>query len=137
LSLEFEKINCPLCGCEKNELFLKTQDRFNLNGQLKFEIAACSECKFTFLNPRPKPESISALYESEDYQPFLSTQSGLNFWDRIYLTVRSFTLTNKRRKISKLKRGGRLLDIGFKNVNLHSEQAAISNFNSPFKLKRS
>jgi len=112
LSLEFEKINCPLCGCEKNELFLKTQDRFNLNDGLKFKIVACSECKFTFLNPRPKPESISAFYESEDYQPFLSTQSGLNFWDRIYLAVRSFTLAGKRRKIFKLKRRGSLLDIG-------------------------
>ncbi|MCH7756351.1 methyltransferase domain-containing protein, partial [candidate division KSB1 bacterium] len=112
MSLEFEKINCPLCGCEKNELFLKTQDRFNLNGELEFKIVACSECTFIFLNPRPKSESISAFYESENYQPFLSIQSGLNFWDRIYLTVRSFTLTNKRRKISKLKRGGRLLDIG-------------------------
>jgi len=112
LSLEFEKIKCPLCGCEKNELFLKTQDRFNLNDGLEFKIVACSECKFTFLNPRPKPESISAFYESEDYQPFLSTQAGLNLWDRIYLAVRSFALAGKRRKISKLKRRGSLLDIG-------------------------
>jgi len=112
LSLELEKINCPLCGAEKSELFLKTRDRFNLKGEFKFEIVTCAGCKFTFLNPRPTPESISAFYESEDYQPFLSTQSGLTFWDRIYLTVRSFTLAGKRRKISKLKSSGSILDMG-------------------------
>ena len=27
MSLEFEKINCPLCGCEKNELFLNAFEK--------------------------------------------------------------------------------------------------------------
>lgn len=112
LNIELETINCPLCGSQKHEKFLTTFDRFNLNTELDFQIVACLTCDFKFLNPRPKPEVISRFYESEGYQPFLSTQSRLNLSDRIYRLVRKAAIIGKRSSIEKLKSRGKLLDVG-------------------------
>lgn len=111
MKVDFETVNCPLCGSEEYRRNLSAPDRFNLNGAT-FKITRCRNCEFTYLNPRPTRQSISEFYKSEAYQPFLSTQSRLNWWDRLYVWVRNYTVKNKRRKIEKLQSKGVLLDVG-------------------------
>lgn len=111
MKVDFETVNCPLCGSENYKINLSAPDRFNPNGSA-FEIVRCLNCEVAFLNPRPTRQSIAEFYKNAAYQPFLSTQSNLSLWDRLYRWVRVYTIRSKRKKIEKLKTGGLLLDVG-------------------------
>ncbi len=77
-----------------------------------FRLVECSSCGFVYVNPRPVPDAISAFYQNEDYQPFVSTKQAIPLWDRLYNFSRMFTIPGKRRKVQKRKRTGSLLDVG-------------------------
>ncbi|MFQ5648893.1 MAG: class I SAM-dependent methyltransferase [bacterium] len=110
--VELETTACPLCGSTKNTPQRKVADRFNLASGPVFQLVRCDACAFVFLNPRPAAETISAFYEHEAYQPFLSTRASLAVWDWLYTLVRRYTLPAKRRKIERMKASGSLLDVG-------------------------
>ncbi|MBN2279479.1 MAG: class I SAM-dependent methyltransferase [Candidatus Marinimicrobia bacterium] len=109
----FEIINCPVCGSEKQDLYLKTFDRFDRDRKDKFEIVQCSNCQFIFLNPRPTLESLDRHYAVEGYDPFISADEKQSLRDKFYLALRKFNLSVKHRKIKKFKSTpGKILDIG-------------------------
>jgi 2-polyprenyl-3-methyl-5-hydroxy-6-metoxy-1,4-benzoquinol methylase len=101
-----------------------------------------------FLNPRPKSQHISGFYQSPEYQPFLSTQFKLSFFERLYTLIRALANKNKLQKILKLKETGRILDIGcgtgeFLNImqqtgwetfGVEKDQAAVDFASSAYKL---
>ncbi|MFQ5674808.1 MAG: class I SAM-dependent methyltransferase [bacterium] len=112
MELDFETIACPFCGSEKDNEFLKANDRLNPNGDREFRLVICSKCNFIFLNPRPTRATISAFYEREGYQPFLSTLSNPGLLDQVYDLARRFAIRSKRHTIEKLMPPGKLLDVG-------------------------
>ncbi len=101
--------NCPLC---KSGLFLNHAEiiDYSISGE-KFLLCKCSSCNLIFTNPRPTQENIGPYYNSENY---ISHQDNPNnFVNRIYKTVRYFTL---KKKVSWINRyatdKGNLLDVG-------------------------
>lgn len=112
MKIQFETINCPLCNSEESKPKLRAPDRFDLKNGKTYQIVSCSNCSFVYLNPRPRANSISEFYTSEQYQPFLSTQSSMRLWDRIYKWTRALSVGLKRRKIEKFRPKGAILDVG-------------------------
>lgn len=78
----------------------------------EFTIVSCDDCGFRFLNPRPDENSIVPFYESEDYDPFLSTKNNFSLGDTVYSMVREYSLWRKRLLIESFFRSGRSLDVG-------------------------
>lgn len=112
LNTKLETIACPFCNSDRFELLRKVGDRFKLSVAREYQIVACVNCNFVYLNPRPKVEHISDFYANGAYQPFLSTRSAVSGLDRVYLWVRNLMVGRKRRVIEKFVKCGKLLDIG-------------------------
>lgn len=99
---------CPLCGSAEKQNYLSLQDYF-LSGE-DFRIEKCDQCGFLFTNPRPYAEKLGDYYKSEEYISHSNTSKDLI--SRIYKAVRSFTLKQKYRVVSRRKAKGKILDIG-------------------------
>ena len=65
---------------------------------------------FEILETIPKPENLSAYYESENY--ISHTDSSKTLTDKIYQAVKNFMLLQKLKWINKVAKGNNLLDIG-------------------------
>ena len=65
---------------------------------------------FEILETIPKPENVSAYYQSEDY--ISHTDASKSFTDKIYQVVKNFMLLQKLKWIHKVSKGNNLLDIG-------------------------
>ncbi|MBI6120335.1 class I SAM-dependent methyltransferase [Salegentibacter maritimus] len=65
---------------------------------------------FEILETIPKPENVSAYYQSEDY--ISHTDASKSFTDKIYHVVKNFMLLQKLKWIHKVTKGNNLLDIG-------------------------
>ncbi len=106
-----EKIHytrCPLCGKDTLEFFLKTEDF--LKTHEPFELCRCTECGFVFTQDVPPEEEAGGYYESEDYISHSDTRKGMI--NRMYHWVRRYMLRRKRKLVSRLTKGKKLLDIG-------------------------
>jgi 2-polyprenyl-3-methyl-5-hydroxy-6-metoxy-1,4-benzoquinol methylase len=110
--IELENIPCPLCGDRRCDPKLQAPDRFDTKGATVYQIVACANCHFIFVNPRPGKNWIGAAYQNANYQPFMSAQSQRSLWDRLYDFARSLNVRSKRRKIELLKPKGSILDVG-------------------------
>ena len=65
---------------------------------------------FEILETIPKPENVSAYYQSENY--ISHTDASKSFTDKIYQAVKNFMLLQKLKWIRKVSKGNNLLDIG-------------------------
>ncbi|WP_037318239.1 class I SAM-dependent methyltransferase [Salegentibacter sp. Hel_I_6] len=65
---------------------------------------------FDILETLPKPENLSAYYESDAY--ISHTDSSKSVTDKIYHAVKNFMLLQKLKWINKVAKGNNLLDIG-------------------------
>ena len=65
---------------------------------------------FEILETIPKPENVSAYYQSEDY--ISHTDASKSFTDKIYQAIKNFMLLQKLKWIHKVSKGNNLLDIG-------------------------
>ncbi len=99
---------CPLCGKDTLEPFLTCKD-FTVSKEY-FHIVFCSTCKLKFTNPRPDNLSIGNYYKSEEYVSHSNTKKGLI--NKLYHLVRSYTLKNKLKLISRYVSRGTILDYG-------------------------
>jgi 2-polyprenyl-3-methyl-5-hydroxy-6-metoxy-1,4-benzoquinol methylase len=93
-------------------LFIETYDRFDPNKKEIFKIVRCDKCGFIYLNPRPMEHEIYKCYESEDYDPFVSSGDSTNFRSQLYKLIRRINLNLKATRISKISKPGNLLDVG-------------------------
>ncbi|MBL0103305.1 MAG: class I SAM-dependent methyltransferase [Bacteroidetes bacterium] len=104
-----ENLNaCPVCGSTKFEKFLDCID-YTVSKKA-FSIVSCSSCNLHFTNPRPGAAEIGPYYESKDYISHSNSKTGLI--NRVYQTVRSYSLKKKVELINSLASKGALLDIG-------------------------
>lgn len=101
---------CPACGAANIRKVLSATDH-TVSGDL-FEVWQCAGCSLRFTQGVPDPDEIGNYYRSEEYISHTDSRKG---WiNRLYLTVRRFTLQGKRKLVSGetgLQRG-RVLDIG-------------------------
>lgn len=101
-------INCPVCNAKEFTLFLTCKD-YTVSQEL-FNIVSCKACNFKFTSPRPSDSEIGKYYKSEDYVSHTNTKKGLI--NKLYHSVRSYTLKGKLKLISKYVSRGTMLDYG-------------------------
>jgi 2-polyprenyl-3-methyl-5-hydroxy-6-metoxy-1,4-benzoquinol methylase len=77
-----------------------------------FEIWECKSCTLRFTQNIPDADAVGAYYQSENYISHSDTSDG--FINKLYHTVRSRTLLQKRKLVEKMtgKSAGKILDIG-------------------------
>ncbi len=102
--------HCPVCKSADITFALKAKDE--TVSKEYFEIWQCNNCKLRFTQDVPDEKSIGSYYQSSAYISHSNTSKGLV--NKLYHTVRSFTLQSKRKLIEKSssKKKGNLLDIG-------------------------
>jgi len=101
---------CPVCDSEKIQRILTAID-YTVSHQ-EFEIWQCAHCSLRFTQDIPSAEQIGKYYQSEEYISHSETSKGLVNW--LYLKVRKFTLTGKRKIIESETgiKNGTILDVG-------------------------
>lgn len=101
---------CPICESEKISLQLNARD--NSVTKEDFEIYRCENCGFLFTQDIPEEENTAKYYQSETYISHSDTSKG--FINRIYHSVRRYTLGQKRKLIERIsgRKQGNILDIG-------------------------
>lgn len=105
--VDFENILCPLCGYEKHEVLYPFSDNLG-----SYSVVRCTGCSFIYLNPRPTHSTISVYYEASQYTPFLSSGNEKTLFSRVYTFVRDYSVSWKRKKIERMKKGVSVMDIG-------------------------
>lgn len=91
---------CILCGAQKRKLLIN-KDSWN--------VYRCSSCGLGFLDPRPSQDEIEQLYRNEY---FSSHYDGGLDPDSPQFSKRLHGESHRTRFIKKVKRSGKLLDIG-------------------------
>ncbi|MBA4168673.1 MAG: class I SAM-dependent methyltransferase [Chitinophagaceae bacterium] len=101
---------CPVCHSPAINKVLTAADHTVSNE--KFEIWQCAACSLRFTQNIPAQSEIGRYYRSENYISHSNTGKGLI--NSIYLLVRRFTLSSKRKFVQRITGTvkGRLLDIG-------------------------
>lgn len=102
--------NCPVCGSAAVTRFTTATDH-TVSGE-SFEIWQCANCSLRFTQDVPGVEEIGRYYRSENYISHTETKKGVV--NSLYLQVRKFTLSSKRKLIEKVTgvKKGTLLDVG-------------------------
>lgn len=100
--------NCPIC--ESSEIQQQFDIKDHSISKEDFSIAKCGSCGFVFTDNVPSEDVIGPYYKSEDYISHSDTQKGIT--SKLYHWARKMMLRKKRRLISKLSDGKRLLDVG-------------------------
>ena len=101
---------CPACDSTNIAFALKAKDE-TVSHQY-FEIWQCNSCTLRFTQDVPDENNIGKYYQSTEYISHSNTSQGLV--NKLYHTVRSFTLQSKRKLVEKSsnRKAGRLLDVG-------------------------
>lgn len=87
--LEFERVDCDLCGATAATLVTESSDHeHGVPGV--FKVVRCPNCGLHYLNPRPSPRAIGQCYPNH-YYAYSSARdaSTLNLKARIKRTIRS------------------------------------------------
>lgn len=108
---------CPICGCNRTEVWLRGPDRFHGRRDL-FSLARCSACSMVWLRDPPRPDQMDQHY-GPDYDRFISrsAESSPESW------------RTRHQIVSKYKSSGTLLDIG-----CSSGSFLVSLKNEPWRL---
>lgn len=104
--LNLEK--CIVCGFSQFEPFLVCKD-YTVS-QESFNIVSCKSCGFKFTNPRPENSVIGDYYKAEEYVSHSNTTKGVV--NKLYHSVRNYTLKQKLKLISSYVSRGTMLDYG-------------------------
>ena len=65
MPINFEKVNCDLCGSNDYELFASQTDLIHKSTTKLFNVVNCKKCGLIFTNPRPDIDSINNFYTTE------------------------------------------------------------------------
>ena len=100
--------NCPVCENNNFDKLISTID-YSTSKEF-FDIVSCETCGFTITNPRPNRDEISNYYKSEKYISHTNNREGL--FNKIYQTVRVYTVRKKRILLERISDKRNHLDIG-------------------------
>ncbi|MBD3272737.1 methyltransferase domain-containing protein [Candidatus Dependentiae bacterium] len=70
MNIEFEKIECNLCGSNKFKRVFNKPDTWLWGDKTEFNVVKCEKCGLGFLNPRPKISSMHYFYPSKFYTDY-------------------------------------------------------------------
>ena len=59
-----DHVSCPVCDCNKSNL---------IGTKYNFKLVSCKSCSFTFINPRPSPDSMEFYYANSKASAFFQT----------------------------------------------------------------
>jgi len=91
---------------EEKKRILKCKDYLVSGEEFRLEMRS----DFDILETLPKPEHLSAYYESEDY--ISHTDAKKSMTDKLYRRVKNYMLLQKLKWISEISNGNKILDIG-------------------------
>lgn len=100
--------NCIVCGSTQFEPFLSCKD-YTVSQEV-FQLVSCKSCGFKFTNPRPEDAVIGNYYKAESYVSHTNTKKGLI--NKLYHSVRNYTLKQKVKLINSYVPRGTILDYG-------------------------
>lgn len=100
--------NCPVCNSSHFKTHLEVEDYF-LSHEY-FTLQKCESCGFIFTNPRPFENDLGKYYQSDEYISHSSSSKSL--FDKLYFSIRNYTIRKKFKLIRKSVSSGRILDIG-------------------------
>lgn len=101
--------SCPVCGETNIKPYLICGD-YSISKE-EFNIVQCTNCTFTFTNPRPDSNEIGKYYQSDIYISHHANKGGFIPW--VYRSIRDIQFVNKTDIIKKhINRHISLLDIG-------------------------
>src|SRR4051794_7697914 len=108
--VEWEEVDCPLCGGAHRRLLLEAPDRCPEGQGLRFAVVRCLECGLCYTNPRPSPRSI-ARFSPAGYRPhqLAARPAGVKWWRR-YPGLPRWLI--REQPPQDLPGAGRLLDFG-------------------------
>ena len=106
MKLEFDNVNCNLCGSFDSEPFLLRED-LNTFIEGKFQLVRCLHCGLVYENPRPSLRSWELIYPNQydQYTQQSNEEFQKNFWYR-------FGFQKRLKAIERFKNGGTLCDLG-------------------------
>jgi len=122
-----ESIKCIICKSNRNNLYNKVNDRFQVSKT--YTIVKC-ECGFVFLNPRPSINEISKNYNlNTKYLPHNSDKKTI--FNILYRFAQRITFLLKKRLIKTYtdKNKNNLLDIGSGDGRFLNYLATKTNLN--------
>lgn len=99
---------CLVCGSNQFEPFLVCKD--HTVSQENFNIVSCKSCGFKFTNPRPDNTVLGNYYKAESYVSHTNSKKGII--NKLYHTVRGYTLKQKIKLVSSYVSRGTILDYG-------------------------
>lgn len=99
---------CPICQNKNFVNLFKCRD--HTKSKEWFQLIQCSHCQFTMTSPRPDVNNLGAYYNASNYISHSDTSKGLI--NKLYKSVRSFTLQLKLNWIQQLVGQGKVIDIG-------------------------
>jgi 2-polyprenyl-3-methyl-5-hydroxy-6-metoxy-1,4-benzoquinol methylase len=99
---------CLVCGSDSFEPFLVGKD-YTVSQQ-NYNIVSCKSCGFKFTNPRPENSVIGDYYKAEEYVSHSNTTKGVV--NKLYHSIRNYTLKQKLKLISSYVSRGTMLDYG-------------------------
>lgn len=109
-SVDWEEIDCPLCGSDQYSPYIEASDAAQEEG-LRFLVVQCQRCLLRFTNPRPSPLCIGQFY-ADNYEPHMRREKRLwgngSRWRRFFSAQPERKLRNDLRPHGE----GRLLDFG-------------------------
>jgi SAM-dependent methyltransferase len=117
--MQLEVTTCPVCDSADFALERKVRDRFQTIPDLLYDIVRCANCRLLYLNPRPAEADLGRFYESDAYDPFVSSRANFSPATALYRFVRFFTMRNKARRVcTGVKPGANVLDVGCATAEL-------------------
>jgi ubiquinone/menaquinone biosynthesis C-methylase UbiE len=102
--MDFEKMNCGICGSKENGPLFSKQD-----GEMTFSVVRCRNCGFQFMNPMITKKGLEKVYSSDYYKDY-----NLHEQHESDSAMYGYINTVTARRIIEMikKKNGRMLDIG-------------------------
>lgn len=109
-AIEWEEVNCLLCGGRRWACLVEAPDTAQAGRGLWFSVVQCQDCGLCFTNPRPSRRSIVQFYPQEPYSPqrLARQRSQGSRWLSGWRSGRG----RAEQKLLNLSGQGRLLDFG-------------------------
>lgn len=116
-----ETDTCEICSSPDYAARYQLTDYLLENDQVHTTLVRCLNCGLIYQNPRLSPQEIEEHYPPE-YDSFQSEDGD---YENLGSRISKFGLSKRRRFVSSLKNGGKLLDVGCATGNfLHKMQSA-------------
>ncbi len=106
---DMDYVSCPVCGVKETRLIGK---KYN------FKLVSCKSCSFTYINPRPSPESMEFYYAKSKASAFFQTNI---IGPTEHIRINKIVKPRLEYLNSIFPKKGKWLDIGCSTATLLSE----------------